>query len=133
MQHIQSPSFKKGHSKMRYCGIVKDGLRIGKSIIFKLKHILRYFHVVCAFGSFQKARIAKNVISDRSQLDGADNLNDQEKSLLSEFIEKENKSRATPLPEINYTQCKLQLKFAEHSLSQHQCQVQTLCLLMLIS
>ena len=34
-------------------------------------------------------------------MDGTDNLNDQEKSLLSEFIEKGNKSRTTPLPEIN--------------------------------
>ena len=58
-------------------------------------------YVSCAFGSFQKARITKNVISDISQLDGTDNLNDQEKSLLSEFIEKGNKSRTTPLPEIN--------------------------------
>ena len=82
--------------------MVKDGLRIGKSIIFKSKQILRYFHVDCAFVSFKKARIAKNVISDISQLDGADNLNDQEKSLLSELIEKGNKSRTTPLTEINY-------------------------------
>ena len=34
-------------------------------------------------------------------MDGADNLIDQEKSLLSELIEKGNKSRTTPLPEIN--------------------------------
>ena len=94
---------KRGTSKCGQCKkpMVKDGLRIGKSIIFKWKHILQYFHVDCTFGSFKKARIAKNVISDTSQLDGADSLNDQEKSLLSELIEKGNKSRTTPLPEIN--------------------------------
>ena len=105
MQHIQKVDHsKRGTAKCGLCKkpIVKDGLRIGKSIIFKSKHILRYFHVDCAFGSFKKARIAKNVISDKSQLDGADNLNDQEKSLLSELIERGNKSRTTPLPEINF-------------------------------
>ena len=41
---------KRGTAKCGLCKkpIVKDGLRIGKSIIFKSKHILRYFHVDCA-------------------------------------------------------------------------------------
>ena len=48
---------KRGTAKYGLCKkpFVKDGLRIGQSIIFKSKHILRYFHVDCTFGSFKKA------------------------------------------------------------------------------
>ena len=121
--------FKVDHSKWgtAKCGlckkpIVKDGLRIRKSTIFESKHILWCFQFDCAFGSFQKARIAKNVISDISQLDGADNLNDQEKSLLSELIEKGNKSRTTPLPEINSRRKKYPMQ-APAKIRRAQCQV----------
>ena len=42
---------KRGTAKCLVCskGIAKDELRIGKSVLFKAKHILRYFHVGCAF------------------------------------------------------------------------------------
>ena len=76
---------KRGTGKCIECkkNIPKDNLRIGKSVPYKSIHIQRYFHVSCAFEMFQRARLAANVISDMSQLDGVKNLMRKKCILLS--------------------------------------------------
>ena len=91
---------KRGTAKCQACSksIAKDELRIGKTLLSKAKHILRYLHVGCAFASFRRARVERNVISDINQLDGVRALNEQERSRIVEFIEKEKTARINPLP-----------------------------------
>ena len=79
--------------------IAKDDLRIGKMVAYKDKHILKYYHVECAFLSFRRARLAHNVISDINQLDGTEALSKEDQDSILELIENENKSRKKPLPE----------------------------------
>ena len=62
-------------------------------------HIVRYFHVSCAFTSFQRAKISSSVISDTSQLDGVQELHDQEKALIVQYSDNGNKTRSKPLTE----------------------------------
>ena len=73
-------------------------------------HILIYFHVNSAFISFQRAKIASSVISDISKLDGVQELNHQEKALIVQYIENENKRRSKPLPEKRVRRKKSQMQ-----------------------
>ena len=72
-------------------------LRIGKLIQFKDKFIYRFYHLTCAFKSFRKARIFRNVISDLSQLDGIDSINNAEKDAIAACIQNSNNERINPL------------------------------------
>ena len=61
---------RRGNAK---CGSArKPSLRMNfaseNQVFFKSKHILRYFRVGCAFGSFRKGQIAKNIENDMSKL-----------------------------------------------------------------
>ena len=55
---------KRGNTKCRRCRkkIPVAELRIGKPVKFKTKNIYHYFHVKCAFESFEKARSPRNII-----------------------------------------------------------------------
>ena len=55
---------KRGMAKCKVCNklIAKNELRIGKLVPFKVRSILRYFHVKCLFESLTKAKIVTNVI-----------------------------------------------------------------------
>ena len=72
---------KSGTSKCMECKkvISKYEVRIGKSVPYKSIYMQRYFHVSCAFQLFKRARLAENVVSDISQLDGVETLNEEEK------------------------------------------------------
>ena len=50
------------------------------------------------FASFERARIASNVISDISQLDGFEKLNPVDRNVIEEFIRAGNSDRKNPLP-----------------------------------
>ena len=80
---------KNGKAKCNRCKklIPKDELRIGKLIPFKAGHIKKYFHVKCAFLAFRKARLASNVILDVNVIDGLDNIPDEERKNLSNFVD----------------------------------------------
>ena len=78
--------------------IDKDKLKIGKLAPFKAMHILRYFHVKCAFESFRNARLATNVIASINDLDIYGKLGNMDKSLI-----KGNAARWKPLPQEPYT------------------------------
>ena len=106
MGHIFTIDYsKRGTSTCKKCAkaIDKDKLRIGKSVSFKAIHILRYFHIKCAFESFRKARVATNVIESITDLDGYGKLGDADKTLINELIAKENAARSKPLPREPYT------------------------------
>ena len=115
--HETHSIYKVVHSKGRTakckecCKVIgKNDLRIGKSVPFKSMHILIYFHVNSAFISFQRAKIASSVISDISKLDGVQELNHQEKALIVQYIENENKRRSKPLPEKRVRRKKSQMQ-----------------------
>ena len=50
-------------------------------------HITQYFHTVCAFESFKRARVAVNVISSTDNLNGMDLITDDEKLAIKKVIE----------------------------------------------
>ena len=102
---------KRGTCRCRKCKkvITKGEIRIGKSAVFKSKTILQYHHAQCIFKSFKNARLEKNIIKDISQIDGVENITDQEKQRLCCLIEdmtlnrasrekKSSKKRKEPLP-----------------------------------
>lgn len=90
----------RGTAKCKECKkqISKNELRIGKMVRFKEKQFLSFSHVKCAFASFERARIASNVISDVSQLDGFEKLNPVDRNVIEEFIRAGNTGRKNPLP-----------------------------------
>ena len=92
---------KRGTAKCMECkkAISKGELRISKFVPYKAIHIQRFFHVKCAFEMFKRARIAENVVSDINQLDGLENLSEEEKNLILRFIFDGNEERTSPLPE----------------------------------
>ena len=73
--------------------IKEDELRIGKLIQFKERYITQYYHVNCAFDSFNKARVSANVICDQNELDGFDEIDDTDKCNIILLIENGNTSR----------------------------------------
>ena len=92
---------KRGTAKCVECKkiIIKDEVRIGKLVPFKEKQFLRFLHINCAFNSFRRARLASSVISDISQLDGADDIPPDDRQRIITRINEENKQRDKPLPE----------------------------------
>ena len=59
-----------GTAKCKVCKNLRNrnDLRISKLVRFKSKHIKQFYHLVCAFKSFEKARTPSNIISDSSEL-----------------------------------------------------------------
>ena len=98
---FQADLSKRGTAKCVECKkvIIKDEVRIGKLVPYKEKHFLRFSHIDCAFNSFRRARIASSVISDISQVDGADDIPPNDRQLIITRIDEENKRRIKPLPE----------------------------------
>ena len=67
---------KRGTTKCKVCKktIPKDELRIGKSVMFKAKFILQFYHVKCAFNAFERAKTDANVINSVDDLDGMNTI-----------------------------------------------------------
>ena len=72
---------KRGSTKCKKCkdAISKGDLRIGKSILFKSNYIFQYFHVKCAFITFERARLITNVITCMDDIRGLDLLKDDDR------------------------------------------------------
>jgi ribonuclease P/MRP protein subunit RPP40 len=83
--------------------IPKDALRIGKHVPFKDKQILQFFHIECAFESFEKARVATNIITDITELDGVEGITDDEKLQIINLIIAANTKRQKPLQQPSTT------------------------------
>ena len=58
---------KRGTAKCRKC---KEVIRIGKTVPFKVGHIMQYYHVDCTFETFLKIKIERNAITDTTEIDG---------------------------------------------------------------
>ena len=54
---------------------------------FKNVYIKQYYHMDCAFGTFQKARVVTNVISNVYEIDGFDNINAVDKSRIIDLFD----------------------------------------------
>ena len=69
---------KRGTTKCRKCKkkIPSAALRIGKSAKFRTRDIYHYFHVTCAFQSFEKARSSANTITCMDDILGFDLIRD---------------------------------------------------------
>ena len=90
---------KNGRAKCKECSklIAKGDIRIGKLVPFKDTHIHRFYHLVCAFESFKRARLLPNVISKSCEVDGVDILTEAEKAMLEKLIAELNARRKNPL------------------------------------
>ena len=73
---------KNGKAKCKECknAIAKGELRIGRHIPFKDTHILQYYHILCAFTCFKRARVQSSVISESNDIDGIENISDRSDS-----------------------------------------------------
>ena len=92
---------KNGKARCKVCRefIDKGNLRIGKLVAFKEKHFYHFYHLPCAFHSFKKARIAKNVITSLTDLDGAEQLTENERNYLNQLIKEYISCCKKKLPE----------------------------------
>ena len=103
---------KKGVTKCRRCkkNIVKGELRIGKSAWFKDKSIYQYFHVKCAFESFEKTRSVANTITCMDDITGFELIKDNDRifilKLMDEMIAKKTQLAVESLPKKVHTQKK---------------------------
>ena len=86
---------KKGTTKCRRCkkNIPLAALRIGKLAKFKTKDIFHYFHVTCAFKSFEKARSSANTITCMDDIMGFDLIRDDERKLILQLMDEVNAKR----------------------------------------
>ena len=73
--------------------IPKDALRIGKMVPSRSIHISQYYHVKCAFDSFQKARVASNVITCMDDIDGLELIQDNERLQILSLMDDANAKR----------------------------------------
>ena len=91
---------KRGIAKYNKCKkiISKDCLIIGKMVPFKDRHIVQYFHPICAFKQFRNARVSTNVISDISEIENFNSIKDEDKSIIIDLIRSGNAERTTTLP-----------------------------------
>ena len=53
---------------------------------FKVGHIIQYFHVNCAFASFQKSGMSTNVISNMEDIDGVDTILEDDKLRIGRLV-----------------------------------------------
>ena len=90
----------KGTAKCKSCKkvIVKDELRIGKSVLYKDQAYLQYHHVSCILRKFHNARIASNVVTDAESLIGFADLRGDDQLQLRNLIAHENGMRNKTLP-----------------------------------
>ena len=94
---------KRGTAKCRKCkkSIPKDILRIGKNAMFKEKHIIQYYHITCVFETFKNAKLASKTLTNINELDGVENITEDERILIGNCIEEGNKTRADSIPRIS--------------------------------
>ena len=80
----------KGTAKCRKCKkrIPKLELRIAKSSRFNNKEIKIFFHVKCIFESFKKARKQNSIITCNSQIEGFNEIEDDDQALINALISK---------------------------------------------
>ena len=80
---------KRGTTKCRKCkkNIPLTALRIGKLVKFKTKDIYHYFHVPCAFQSFEKARSPANTITCMDDILGFDLIRDDERMMILQLMD----------------------------------------------
>lgn len=90
---------KRGSTKCKRCKkqIPKDVLRIGKMVPFRSIHISQYYHIKCAFDSFQKARVSSNVITCVDDIDGLELIQDYERLQILSLMDDANAKRTKPL------------------------------------
>ena len=91
---------KRGTAKCKNCKkvIAKGLIRLGKEVPFKVGYIIQYFHIDCAFESFQKARSITNTVTNLNDIGGIDFISADEKSKIVNLIDTVNSERFVPLP-----------------------------------
>ena len=94
---------KRGTAKCRVCKkcISKDALRIGMYTFFKGKTIINYHHATCLFKKMQNARVKSNVVQSLVEIDGIENISDNDQRIISNLIKENEDTRTRPLVE-NY-------------------------------
>ena len=69
--------------------------------MFKEKHIIQYYHITCAFETFKNAKLASKTLTNINELDGVENITEDERILIGNCIEEGNKTRADSIPHIS--------------------------------
>ena len=57
---------------------------------FKTKDIYHYFHIDCAFKSFEKAKTTLNTITSMDNINGFELIKDEDKQMILKLMEKSN-------------------------------------------
>ena len=88
---------KRAKTRCRKCkkNILVGELRIGKPVKFKSKNIHQYFHVECAFSSFEKSRSVDNTITCMDDILGFDMITDSERIMILKMMDAANEKRRT--------------------------------------
>ena len=86
---------KRGRTKCKKCRlqIPEKELRIGKTVKFKTKFIIQYFHVKCTFDSFQNARNSSNVITCVDDINDIDLITDEDRMKILQLMDEINEKR----------------------------------------
>ena len=85
----------RGTAKCRKCKLIiaKNIIRIGKYTEFKGKSIKHYYHLPCAFKSFEKARVITNVITSIDEIDDFSEIKEADRIIIKEMIDEGNLKR----------------------------------------
>ena len=85
----------RGTAKCKKCKLIiaKSIIRIGKYTDFKGKSIKHYYHLPCAFKSFEKARVITNVITSVDEIDGFSEIREEDRLIIKEMIDEGNLKR----------------------------------------
>ena len=85
----------RGTAKCKKCKLIiaKSIIRIGKYTDFKGKSIKHFYHLPCAFKSFEKARVITNVITSVDEIDGFSEIKEEDRSIIKEMIDEGNLKR----------------------------------------
>ena len=61
--------------------------------MFREKDITQYYHIDCAFETFKNAKLASKTLTNINELDGVENITEDERILIGNCIEDGNRTR----------------------------------------
>ncbi len=65
---------------------MKDHPRLGKSVPFKSKYIVQFYHPVCLIELFHNARLATNVVRDVTEIENFDAMAEADQLHIKELL-----------------------------------------------
>ena len=62
--------------------------------MFREKDITQYYHIDCVFQTFKNAKLVSSTFTNINELDGVENITEDERILIGNFIEDGNRTRS---------------------------------------